>query len=87
MRYHKDYDDYDYQDDKPREVIDIERKLGNAREFVTALYQELTSREPLDLHSIYHYMSEISAYLDIDDRQFGDLNISRESKILQFAGV
>ena len=81
--------DYDYETEaeKPREVQEIEERFDSAREFYIALYEELTSKEPLNLQAIYSHMSEIAGYLNVDDRKFGDLTISRESKILQFAGV
>lgn len=81
------YYDCEFDADKTSEHIALESKIESLQEFYSALYSELTSREPLDLDTIYTYMSEIAGYLDIDERQFGDLNISRESKILQFAGV
>jgi hypothetical protein len=87
MGYAPDYYDYEYEAEKPSEILEIEQKFNNCQEFFAALYTELTSHEPLDLATIYSYMSEISGYLDIDERQFGDLTISRESKIIQFAGV
>ncbi len=78
---------YEYEDEKSSEIIEFERKFEALQEFYTALYQELSSDEPLDLSSIYHHMSEIAGYLNIDERQFGDLNIARESKILKFKGI
>ena len=87
MGYAPEYYDYHYEAEKPSEILEIEQKFNNCQEFFVALYAELTSREPLDLATIYNHMSEIAGYLDIDERQFGDLNISRESKIIQFAGV
>ena len=87
MGYAPDYYDYEYEVEKPQEILEIEQKFNNCQEFFSALYQELTSDKPLDLYAIYSYMSEISGYLDIDERQFGNLTISRESKLIQFAGV
>lgn len=83
----RNFYDYDFDEDKSSEIVEFERKFEAIQEFYTALYSELASPAPLDLDNIYTYMSEIAGYLDIDERQFGDLNISRESKILQFAGV
>lgn len=83
----RNFYDYDFDEDKSSEIVEFERKFEALQEFYTALYSELTSPTPLDLDNIYTYMSEIAGYLNIDERQFGDLNISRESKILQFAGV
>lgn len=83
----KNYYDHDFDMDKPSEMIAIEKKLENAGAFFEELYRELSSDEPLDLGSIYHHMSEIAGYLNIDERQFGDLNIVRESKVLKFKGL
>ncbi len=87
MGYATDFYDYHYEAEKPSEILEVEQRFENAQEFFIALYEELTSDKPLDLASIYSYMSEISGYLKVDERQFGDLTISRESKIIQFAGV
>ena len=81
--------DYDYETeaDKPQEVLEIQERFESAQEFFIALYDELSSNEPLNLSAVYSHMSEIAGYLNVDERQFGDLTISRESKIIQFAGV
>lgn len=81
MGYAKEDYDYEYEVEKPLEVREIEEKFENAQEFFVALYEELSSDKPLDLRTIYSHMSEIAGYLDLDEKQFGDLNISRESKI------
>lgn len=82
----EDYD-YPYEQDKPWEVREIEKKLENSQGFLIELYRELTSEGEIDLQAVQFYMSELAGYMDIDDRNFGRLTIDRESKILQFAGV
>ncbi len=87
MGYAPNYYDYHNDDEKPSEILEVEQRFENAQEFFIALYEELTSNKPLDLATIYSHMSEIAGYLNVDEKQFGDLTISRESKIIQFAGV
>lgn len=87
MGYAPNYYDYEYEAEKPQEVLEIEERFEAAQEFFIALYEELSSDQPLNLSAVYSHMSEIAGYLNVDERQFGDLNISRESKILQFKGV
>lgn len=87
MGYAPSYYDYEYEAEKPIEILEVEQRFENAQEFFIALYEELTSDKPLDLATIYSHMSEIAGYLNVDESQFGELNISRESKIIQFAGV
>lgn len=87
MGYAPNYYDYEFEAEKPLEILEIEQRFERAQEFFIALYEELSSDKPLDLASIYSYLSEIAGYLKVDERKFGDLNISRESKIIQFAGV
>ena len=71
------YDDYGDPDHKPLQVKELEKKVENVQEFFVALYEELTSKDKLNLHVIYSHMSEIAGYLDIDESQFSDLNIYR----------
>jgi hypothetical protein len=85
MRYN--FDDYGDVCDKTYDEKQLEKRLDGAQEFFIALYEELASDKPMNLSVVYNCMSEIAGYLKIDERQFGDLNISRESKIVQFAGV
>ncbi len=73
----ENYDEYGYEHDKPFEVRQLEKKVENVQEFFIALYEELTSKDKLNLHVIYSHMSEIAGYLDIDESQFSDLNIYR----------
>lgn len=87
MSYAEDFYDYHYEAEKPSEILEVEQRFENAQEFFIALYEELTSDKPIDLATIYSHMSEIAGYLNVDERKFGDLTISRESKIIQFAGV
>ncbi len=79
--------DYHNDDEKSSAELEIESRFESAQEFFIALYEELSSQKPLDLSAVYSHMSEIAGYLNVDEKQFGDLTISRESKIIQFAGV
>ena len=87
MGYAPNYYEYETEAEKSRAEIEIEIRLENAQEFFIALYEELSSDGPLNLSAVYSHMSEIAGYLNVDESKFGDLNISRESKIIQFAGV
>jgi hypothetical protein len=82
----EDYE-YEYEQGKPWEVREVEKKLEKSQEFMIALYEELTSEHPIDLNAVQFFMSEIAGHLDINDTRFGRLTIERDTKIIQFSGV
>ena len=87
MGYAREDYEYEYEQDKPYEIRQLEKKLDNSQSLVIELYSELTSNEPIDLQAIQFYMSELAGQLNIRDEDFGRLTIERDSKIYQFAGV
>lgn len=75
--YNLDYDDYTYDAPRDPEIIALEERMENAKEFYEALYTELTSAKPIDLRAVQNYMCEIAGYLDMNDSRFGPLTIDR----------
>lgn len=83
--YDYDYIDY-YDDDVHPDVKKIERRIEHAADHMQGLIEELTGAHKLDLNAIYFHLGEVCAVLG-NDESFGPLTISRNEKILQFAGV
>ena len=76
--------DYDHNDelddfiDKLAEVKDLRYRLENAQDFFAEIYYLLQSDKPLDLGLLQWRLSEAASYLNIDEKQFGNLTIERK---------
>lgn len=60
-----DYDYIDYDDYKPFEIREWEKKFDDAADFVAALADELTGDKPIDLNAVNWYLEEICHKMNV----------------------
>lgn len=78
-----DYDDYGSYGKSGKYfkfpgVEELEKKLETCEEMIYDLYQELCGTQPIDLQAVACYMQHIAKACNVDNSEFGMLNIERK---------
>ena len=74
-------EDNDYWETRRDPVYkELVYSLDHAQDHMKGLYAELSADTPVDLDKIYFHIGEICSALNVDDKKFADINITRNNQ-------